>query len=308
MKILVVGELNVDLILRNYSDFPTLGREVLVEEASMTLGSAAAICAAGLAKLGNAVTFLGKVGDDAWGRLCVDSLDRLGVDTSLVMRDPTVGTGITVAITSAKDRALVTCLGSIAALRASEIDEAVLGGFDHLHMASYFLQQGLRPGVKGLLGGARRRGLTTSLDPGCDPEDRWAADLTDALIEADVFLPNEVELAGVTGRCDVSEAVRALQNGHTLTIAKLGARGCAAMVDGEIVRVPGRRVETVDTTGAGDSFNAGFLHAWLSQRPLREAMLFANACGALSTRASGGTGSQATEQQALEFMAGEVCA
>lgn len=305
MKILVLGELNVDLVLSNYHDFPTLGREVLVDDATLTLGSASAICAAGLAKLGDRVTYLSKAGQDAWGDLCVDSLKSFGVDTSRVIRDSSVKTGITVSITSSTDRALVTYLGCISALTASDIKDDAFNGFDHLHVSSYFLQQGLRPGVKGLLAKAHEAGLSTSLDPGFDPEDKWEPDLVDTLFEADVFLPNEVELARITGQQDFEACLRALVNGRTMTMAKLGAQGCAVIDSlGTYTLIPGFTVKAVDTTGAGDSFNAGFLHAWLTKKPLVEAMRFACACGALSTLGSGGTGSQPTESEAIQFLRG----
>lgn len=267
--------------------------------------SASAICASGLAKLGNTVTFAGKVGADAWGDLCRSSLAAVGVDTSRVVSDPTLKTGITVSITSPRDRALVTYLGSIAALRAEEIALAGLDEFTHLHVSSFFLQQRLRPGLKGLLAAAHRCGLTTSLDPGCDPDGRWGPDLRDVLEEVDVFLPNEVELAGVTGCGEVEPALRNLANTRTLIVAKLGCRGCAALENGTLVTIPAFQVKPVDTTGAGDSFNAGILHAWLRNQPLREAMQFAAACGALSTLGSGGTGNQATEGSARAFIAGQ---
>ena len=120
MRFLVAGELNLDLVLQNYLSFPALGQETLVEDVTLTLGSSGAICAAGLAKLGNTVTFTGKVGCDSWGDQCLESLARLNVDNSRVMRDATVKTGITVSISSPRDRAMVTYLGALAAMRAEE--------------------------------------------------------------------------------------------------------------------------------------------------------------------------------------------
>ena len=292
MKILIAGELNVDLVLQNCSAFPQLGREVLAEDMSLTLGSASAICAAGLAKLGGEVTFIGKVGCDEWGTLCLESLGRLGVDLSHVLRDPKIKTGITVSITSSKDRALVTYLGAIADLQAADIDSAWFEGQRHLHVSSFFLQQKLRPGLRSLLARARRAGLTTSIDPGFDPSEEWGRDLIDVLEEVDIFLPNEVELAAVSGSGDPEQGLRTLENGRTATIAKLGAQGCAAMWNGRLLRVPGFAVEAIDTTGAGDSFNAGFLDAWLRGKTLPEAMTYGGACGALSTRGIGGTSAQ----------------
>jgi sugar/nucleoside kinase (ribokinase family) len=297
MKILVVGELNVDLLLCNYRSFPRAGCEVLVDDASLTLGSASAICAAGLARLGDRVAFIGKVGSDSWGDLVLDTMAKLRIDVSGIVRDRTTKTGITVSITSPADRALVTYLGSIAALTAGDVPDSAFRGCRHLHLSSFFLQQGLRPGVKSLLARAHRAGLTTSIDPGCDPAGEWGDDLVDALTETDIFLPNEVELAGVTGCRDHVRALRFLENGRTRTIAKLGAEGCLTIEGGETVHLPAFPITPVDTTGAGDSFNAGFLHAWLAGAGVLDSMRFACACGALSTQKLGGIASQPTEPE-----------
>jgi sugar/nucleoside kinase (ribokinase family) len=301
MNFLVAGELNLDLILQNYLSFPALGQETLVEDVTLTLGSSGAICAAGLAKLGNTVGFTGKLGCDSWGDSCLEFLSKLGVGHSRVLRDPSVKTGITVSISSPKDRAMVTYLGAMAANRAEDIAAAGFAGLDHLHVSSIFLQRALRPNLKSLLAQAHAHGLTTSIDPGFDPEEKWGRDVIDTLAEVDVFLPNEVELEGITDQSDPEHALRALENGRTLTVAKLGGRGCGALHDGAMLRVKAFQVQPVDTTGAGDSFNAGFLHAWRRRAPLRDALQFAAACGAISTLGSGGTTTQATEQQALEF-------
>ncbi len=301
MKILVIGEINPDLILMNYSQFPVLGREVLVEGTSLTLGSSSAICAAGLARLGNHVAMLGKIGCDPWGKFCADRLLALGVDTSLVLRDSNVSTGITVSISSPSDRALITYPGAIELLSLRDIDPALLRGFRHLHVSSYFIQHALRPGCRELFELAHDSGMTTSLDPGYDPAETWDGGIRTALEETDVFLPSEVELEGITGRKDPVEGLRALANGHTLTVVKLGAQGCMTLDNGEPLHVPARPIQPVDTTGAGDSFNAGFLHAWLNNEPLDAALRLGSACGTLSTQGPGGTGAQATEQQAREF-------
>lgn len=302
MKILVAGELNVDLVLHNYRSFPQPGREVLVDDVSLTLGSASAICAAGLATLGDAVAFIGKLGCDPWGDLVIDIMAKMGIDLAGIIRDPATKTGITVSITSPADRALVTYLGSIAALRVSDIPDSAFRGCRHLHVSSFFLQAGLRPGLKSLLARARRAGLTTSIDPGCDPTGEWGGDLTEALAETDIFLPNEVELQSITGRGDRIQALRSLENGRTRTVAKLGAEGCVTLENGAPLHIPAFPVAPVDTTGAGDSFNAGLLHAWLEGRGIAEAMRFGGACGALSTQKLGGVASQPTEAEARRFL------
>jgi sugar/nucleoside kinase (ribokinase family) len=232
----------------------------------------------------------------------VECLEGRGADVSRVLRDPGITTGVTVAITSPRDRALVSFLGSIAALAAEDVADAALAGFHHLHVSSFYLQQRLRPGLRGLFARARRLGLTTSLDPGFDPSEAWAPDLAETLREVDVFFPNEAELRGLTGTDDPAEALRRLENGHTRTVGKLGKDGAATLEGGRLLRVPAFPIEPLDTTGAGDSFNAGFLHAWLAGAPNLEALRLGAACGALSTRGLGGTARQADLAEAQAFM------
>ena len=292
-RVLVAGEINVDLILSGYRAFPTPGREVLVDDFVMTLGSASAICAVGLARLGTPVAFVGKTGADPFGDFCVGAMASVGIDVSRVKRDPALKTGVTVSVTSPRDRALVTFLGATAALQGGDVPDAALREFDHLHVSSYFMQEGLRPSCADLFARAHALGLTTSLDPGFDPSERWDSALGAALAHVDVFFPNEVELAGITGRAGVEDALRHLDNGRTRVVAKLGARGCLTLDEGRPLSVSAFAVDPVDTTGAGDSFDAGFLHAWLAGLPPVECLRWGCACGSLSTRALGGTGGQA---------------
>lgn len=291
-RILVAGEINADLICQGYREFPNPGKEVLVDDFAMTLGSASAICAAGLVQLGNHTAFVSKVGQDLWGDYCVDFLARLGVDVSRVQKLPALKTGITISVSSERDRALITYLGAITALTEADISDAMLNEFQHLHVSSFFLQEGLRPGLATLFQRASSLGLTTSLDTGFDPAEQWGNDLRDVLAYTDVFLPNEVELAAVSGSGETRRSLETLQNGRTLVAAKLGSKGAAALVEGNLLEVPPITVKPIDTTGAGDSFNAGFLHAWLRKLPV-EACLRAGAfTGGKSTEAMGGTGGQ----------------
>lgn len=302
-RVLVVGEINVDLILHGRDALPAPGKEVLAEDAVMTLGSASAICAMGLARLGTEVAFFGKVGTDSWGEYCIDRLQGAGIDATGVIHDPSLKTGLTVSITTPRDRALVSYLGSIRALRAEDVPDDAFRGYHHLHVSSYFLQEGLRPGCRGLFARAHAARLTTSLDPGFDPRERWDRDVVETLAEVDLFFPNEVELAGIAGTDDVAEALRRLDNGRTRIVAKLGAAGCLTLEEGRPLAVPAFAVDPVDTTGAGDSFDAGFLHAWLRGLPLLECLRWGAACGSLSTRGLGGTGAQADRAEVERLVA-----
>jgi sugar/nucleoside kinase (ribokinase family) len=178
------------------------------------------------------------------------------------------------------------------------VTDTAMSGLGHLHVSSFFFQEGLRPGVPELFARARRLGLTTSLDTGFDPSERWDGGLRKALAETDLFFPNEVELEALTGCKDPRSGLRALGGGRALVVAKLGERGAMTLDGGSVLEVPAYRVEPVDTTGAGDSFNAGFLHLWLQGAALADCLRLGAACGALSTRALGGTAAQPTLAEA----------
>jgi sugar/nucleoside kinase (ribokinase family) len=206
---------------------------------------------------------------------------------------------VTVSLSSPAGRGLVTYPGATAALTPSRLPDHLFAGRRHLHVSSFFLQCGMRSSWRSIVERVRTASWTVSLDSGCDPDDAWCDDVRELVGLVDVFLPNDVELAGITGCYDPVDALASLENGHTRTIVKLGAAGCMTLVDGQPVLVAPPPVNAVDTTGAGDSFNAGFLHAWLDHRPLDECLRSGVACGALSTRAPGGT----TAQPAAEELA-----
>jgi sugar/nucleoside kinase (ribokinase family) len=302
LRILLVGEINLDVILQGCHSYPSPGREVLVDDFAMTLGSSCAITGAGLVRLGNPSAYFGKAGSDLGGNFCVDRMAALGLDVSRVKLDAALKTGVTVSITSRLDRSLVSYLGATTALTAAEIPDSIFSGFEHLHSSSYFIQRGLHPGFEDLYRRASLHGLTTSLDPACDPAGEWRSDLERVLRHVDVFLPNEVELQGITGERDPVAGLRALDNGRTLSVVKLGPYGAMAFHDGEPVQVAAPAVEAIDVTGAGDCFNAGFLHGWLHKWPMKDALQFGVACGSFSIRCLGGTGAQATEEQAWELL------
>ena len=300
LTILVAGEINADLVLRNVSPFPAPGREVLVSESELVLGSASAICASGLARLGNRVVFSGRVGNDLFGRFCLEEMSRSGIGIDHVIVDKGTTTGITVSISSGRDRALVTFLGAIAEFAAEDVPDAAFDGASHLHVAGFFLQTRLRAGLPDLFRRAHQRGLTTSLDSGHDPEGEWRGGLEEALREADLFFPNREEIRSISGSEDLEDALRSF--GATRVVAKLGPSGAAILNGGSMVRVPAPEVDVVDTTGAGDSFDAGFLHAWLRGCPAEECLRYGVAAGSLSTRALGGTKAQPTLEELEAFL------
>jgi sugar/nucleoside kinase (ribokinase family) len=299
--VIVVGELNADLILRGEVT-PAFGQvEQIIDDAELTLGSSSAIFACGAARLGLRAAFCGKVGDDEFGRFVLRELARHGVNTDSVIIDPSVKTGLSVILSRPDDRAILTHLGSIAALRFDEIELARLSHARHLHLGSYFLLHALRPDVPRLFDEAKGRGLTISIDTNYDPAEQWAGGLRDALQRIDVFLPNETELLALTRETSIEAGLDRLSDIPTVAV-KLGARGAIARRGSEIVHAPSIPVDVVDTTGAGDSFDAGFVYGFLHGWPLERTLRLAAVCGALSTRAAGGTGAQATLAQALRCL------
>jgi sugar/nucleoside kinase (ribokinase family) len=184
---------------------------------------------------------------------------------------------------------MMTFLGTIAELRLSDINLDKLKNYDHLHSASIFLQDRLRPDLPALFKTAQNAGLTTSLDSGWDPSEEWHGVL-DILTHVDFFLPNETEAVHISGEGTVEQAARTLSRYAKTVIVKLGTEGTLAQSGKETWRVPGFSVTPVDTTGAGDSFNAGFVCAHVVQgRTIPDAMRFANACGAIAVTTIGGT-------------------
>jgi sugar/nucleoside kinase (ribokinase family) len=295
--VVIIGELNVDLIMGGCSRWPRPDAEVSVDSCTMTLGSSSAICAVGLARLGRPVSFVGLAGQDRWGDYCLDVLQEAGVDISDVVRDPAVRTGVTVSLTTPAGRGLVTYPGATQALTPSRLPDHLFAGRRHLHVSSFFLQCGMRGSWRSIVEHVRGAGWTVSLDAGFDPDDAWCDDVRELVDLVDVFLPNEVELARITGCCDPARALAAVENGRTRTVVKLGPAGCMTLVDGQPLLVSPPPVIAVDTTGAGDSFNAGFLHAWLDHGPLDDCLRSGVACGALSTRAPGGTAAQPVAEE-----------
>jgi sugar/nucleoside kinase (ribokinase family) len=229
----------------------------------------------------------------------VRALAARGVDTRRIARSEQLKTGATISLSTAHDRALLTFPGTIAALESSRIDPAWFAEARHVHVASYFLQPRLASGLADLLAVARRTGATISLDTGWDPAERWDGGLPAVLEQVDIFLPNEIEARCITGLPHVEEALERLAGKVPVVVIKLGAQGAIARRAQEIARVPSLPVEVVDTTGAGDSFDAGFVYGYLQGLPLTECLRVAVACGSLSTRAAGGTTAQPTLAEVL---------
>jgi ribokinase len=306
-RVLVVGDANLDLVLRG-DVVPRFGQaEQLIDAADVVLGSSAGICAAGLARLGVPTELCARVGDDLFGRETLRLLGERGVGVSEVAAVD-APTGLSVILSAPDDRAILTLGGAMVTLTADDVLPAVeRTGATHVHVASFFLLPELAPGLPGVLAELRARGITTSLDTNWDPAERWDG-VAECLPLVDVLLPNAneaVALARAVGADAASalDAATALAGRGPIVVVKDGAAGGFAVSAAGVVRSAPPAVDVVDTTGAGDSFDAGFLSGWTAGLPLDECLRRAAAAGALSTRAAGGTGAQATASELAEALA-----
>ena len=307
LDLLVVGDCNPDVLVVGRAVTPAFGQqEQLVDTIDLVIGGSAAITAVAAARLGLRVALAAAVGADPAGTLMLDQLAKEGVDISAVVISDAVPTGMTVALSRGGDRAILTALGAIATLTAAEVPSALLARSRHVHASSYFLlEDSLGPGLAGLLSAARATGATTSLDTNWDPSGRWGDErLSRAIAQADVLLPNETEALALSGGAPSADAAAAALSaaapGRKLAV-KLGERGvlCADWPALHQVSVPA--VTPVDTTGAGDCFNAGLIAGLLTGLALPQAAALGCAVGALSTGAPGGTASAPDMAAAAEL-------
>jgi sugar/nucleoside kinase (ribokinase family) len=287
--ITIAGELNLDLILYGLPDELPPERELLADRMVLTLGGSSAILAHNLAALGSRVGFQSRIGDDDLGAGALATLQQIGVDSSRVRRVPgAVKTGLTVILQRQAWRNMVTYSGTIEQLVWDDLDFDYLSNARHFHLSSFYLQRGLRPRVPELFRKMKEAGLTTSLDTNDDPDDTWQGGLHETLRYVDVFLPNEREAPKAAGVHDLEAAIKKLAALVPLVVVKLGPEGSLAQRGAERFRSPAFRVNAFDAVGAGDSFDAGFLHLYVRGAEITECLRAGNLAGAFSTTRSGG--------------------
>jgi sugar/nucleoside kinase (ribokinase family) len=288
--LVVVGDANPDLVLTGTDVSPEFGQvEKVVEHAALSLGGSAAITSAAAARLGVPTSLVAAIGTDLFGDFVESEVAAAGVNTSTLLR-VSQPTGISVTLSRGDDRAILTAPGAIDALTA----ELILGTgaivhAAHVHVSSYFLQPALAETLPDLLAEARRAGATTSLDTNFDPTRRWLTPSLEAVLGmTDLFFPNHTEAAALSGRDAPGQAGRWLASRYGLAVAvKCGSAGAVLAHDDEVLQAVPPAVRVVDTTGAGDAFNAGFLAAWLERLDWATCLRTAVAAGGLATTAIG---------------------
>ena len=307
-RVLVVGDANPDLILSGDVTPRFVQIEQLLDDAALVIGGSASITAHGLARLGRPVSLVAAVGDDHFGSFLTGLLVEAGVDVGHVAVRPDLPTGLTVALNRGPDRAMLTMTGAVDSLTEADVNRALDalsaegGPAGHVHVASLYLQPALAPALPGLLRSARERGLTTSLDTNGDPSEQWLG-LDGLLPHLDVLLPNRDEAVALAREPDPRRAASALASRGPLTVVKDGGAGAFAVsADGDVVEVPASPVDPIDTTGAGDTFDAAFLDGWLDGLPLASVLRRSVAAGTLCVGRIGGTAGQPTTDQITDAL------
>ena len=298
--IAIAGEINLDLILYGLPEQMATERELLASGFAITLGSSSAILAHNLAALGSRVGFVTKVGDDSFGTLALERLRERGVDLAGVAHG--AKSGVTLILPHGARRHILTYPGTISELRFEDLDLDYLASARHFHMSSLFLQRELLPRVPELFRRMKSAGLTTSLDTNDDPDNCWDGVLEEILPFVDILLPNEREAMKMSRADDIETALSRLAQKVETVVVKMGVSGAIAIRDGRRFSGSAVPVTVVDPIGAGDSFDAGFLHQFLRGADLTTCLTYGNLCGAFSTTDCGGTEAFRNTTRMQEFL------
>ena len=285
----VIGELNLDLIFYGLPAKLELDREHLATNLSLTLGSSSAIFAHNLARLGSSVGFSSSIGSDSLGPICIERLAEANIDLSRVKKFDGKITGLTVILPQGKERYILTYPGTMAEYSLADLDLKYVFDAKHLHVASYFLQKAIQPSLEQIFREAKAAGLTTSLDTNDDPDDRWTPEIQKLFPHLDLLMPNEHEARRMAGVEDIDKAIEVLSKKVKTLVLKRGSKGAMVVSGEKRFTVLPLSVEVVDAVGAGDSFNAGFLHQFVRKASLEDCLAFGNVIAALSTTRGGGT-------------------
>lgn len=287
----VYGDVNIDLVVPGVDRLPPPGVEQETPVMETFVGGGAALFALGVAKLGLKPVFQGSVGKDMYGDYIRKTFAQIGVDDYLLADSEDKKTGVSISFTNEKDRCFLTYRGTNEGLSLKHLNLEMLKQARHVHVTGY---EGATNHAEYLDMLRRIHALGTvsvSFDVGWDMTGVWYEGIFDLLPMIDVLFMNETECAHYTRCDDVHLGARRLAEKAGMAVIKLGKTGSLAVKDGIETFAPAYKVQAVDTTGAGDSFNAGFVSAYLQGLDMKTCLQYGNGCGALSvTRLGGNTG------------------
>jgi len=290
--VIVIGDYFIDLVFSGLPCFPQLGAEIVGAGFDMLPGGSYNSALA-MHRLGLKVGWACDYGTDSFSRFVFERAQLDGLDDSLFVHHSQLLRRITVSVSYPEDRAFITYCDpdppSPAVLKALATTSACVA-----YLAGFWEGQVFEKVIEA----ARARQTKLVMDGNSSDQVRLArASVREAIRSVDVFMPNASEARRITGQADLEQAMGTLAELCSLVVVKDGARGAYACVGDHVIHVPAIPVTPVDTTGAGDCFNAGFLAAWLDGLPLEECLRWGNVVGGLSTLSPGGTGRAVTRQE-----------
>lgn len=281
--VLSIGRIYCDLIFTGLESLPQPGREVFANNVKIVAGGGAFISAAHFAHVGRMAALVARLGTDSLSQGISADLSTAGIDLRFLEITADAGPQVTVASVIGNDRAFLTHRAGPA--RPSTLDEALLWcDAKHLHIAEYATLHE----IPDLVRTAKAAGLTVSLDPSWDEALIYSADLLKSCEGIDIFLPNSDEAQAITDESDARKALDILAEHFPVIALKTGADGAWLRSGNTEIHVPASKVDVVDTTGAGDAFNAGFIDFWLNGRSMRECLAAGVRSGSLAVQAAGG--------------------
>jgi sugar/nucleoside kinase (ribokinase family) len=293
IDVLTFGDLCVDLILSGKDVVPEFGqKEKLIENYSLEMGGSCSIFACQAAKLGLRAAVLGGLGEDEFGQVILKTLKEAGVNTEYIKTHCSLKTGITTALNAGHDRAMITYNGTIDSIEPGDVPDELLEKVRHFHIGSYFLMKKIQPHYPQILKKLKEHGATISLDTNWDPEENWDSGIKDILQYVDIFFPNENEAVAITGEENADKAIEKLKEIVPVVAVKKGKYGAVVYANGEIYEENALSMNVVDTVGAGDSFDGGFIYGFLNRKTIEECVTIGCICGSLNTRFAGGVNGQ----------------
>lgn len=282
--VLSLGRIYCDLVFTGLAGMPRLGREVFAENLTPTLGGGAFITAAHCGALGRKSALVARFGTDPLSLALADRLAQPGLDLAFLERSPQAGPQVTVVMAHGDERAFLSRRAGHA------LPNTLAAALDwpearHLHIAEYATLHE----HPGLIAEAKGRGLTVSLDPSWDDTLIRDPRFFERTAGVDIFFPNLEEAVALTGTEAPEAGLATLATHFPLVALKLGPQGAMLAHQGRVLTQPAPAIAVVDTTGAGDAFNAGFIDAWLDGSSPEATLAAAIACGSRSVQHAGGT-------------------
>ena len=299
-KCAVLGSINMDMVI-SVDRFPVAGESRIGTGFVQTQGGKGGNQAVALARLGADVVMAGCVGNDAFGDAYIETFKKNGVDTGLIARVDGVSTGLAfIEVEESGENRIIAVNGANALFKGDKVCAAVEAMKDR-DIFLFQLETDHESAFEAIKA-FHDEGKTVILDPAP------AAAIPDWVFQyVDIITPNETELIAVTPDIEggKDERMRALYSkGVRTVINKCGKYGAYVFSGGEIEHVPGFEVKAVDTTAAGDTFNAGLARALSEDMDMLSAVRYANAAAALSVTALGAQGGMPTDSETRDLMKG----